>query len=75
MQEAEILAATRQALANFGIASTAEPVGEYVLAIGIGNGKIVSTKITGTDQIETSEQITARGADLAQKISAQMAGL
>ena len=76
MQEAEILDATRRQLSFLGIAASATLDGSgNVVAIGTGNGKMVSMKVTGTTETESIEQIAARGADLAQQISVQMAGL
>lgn len=75
MQEAQILDAVRKALGNFGIASSAGLDGAgNVIALGIGNGKMVSMKIVGPEQDETPEQIATRAKAYADAISRQMAG-
>lgn len=75
MQEAAILDVVRKQLGNLGIASSAELDGAgNVIALGIGNGKMVSMKIVGPEAEETPEQIAARAIAYVAQISAQMAG-
>lgn len=75
MQEAEIIAAARKVLGNYGIALSGMDSDGLVHAIGTGNGKMVSVKLQGTSAQENPDQIAARAKAFADAISVQMAGL